>query len=142
MVDTADGERFSSTVVPYLHVAGGATALEYYTAAFGATEVFRMTDENGLISHASFTIGDASFNLSDEWPEKGLQSPNTLGGHSVSLVLTVEDAEAFIERLTRFGVQIERELDDTEPGWHGGWVIDPYGHRWLIMSEKPEPDDR
>ena len=36
-----------STVTPYLIVPDGAAAIEFYTKAFGATEIFRMAGEDG-----------------------------------------------------------------------------------------------
>ena len=61
------------TVTPYLIVKGAARALELYKKAFGATELFRMTQPDGRIGHAEIKIGDSPIMLADEFPEIGAQ---------------------------------------------------------------------
>ncbi|GAA2092162.1 hypothetical protein GCM10009841_00920 [Microlunatus panaciterrae] len=133
-VGTEPTEELPRTVVPYLAVAGGGEALDFYARAFGAREVMRM-DEGGLIAHAEFTIGGARFFLSDEWPSLNVRSPATLGGFSVSLAIEVADADALVERLAEHGATIERPVEaGPVEGTRAGWVVDPYGHRWHISS--------
>jgi PhnB protein len=123
------------SVVPYLAVNGGAAALEFYTRAFAARETFRLRNDDGTLGHAEFFIGRAKFFLADEWPVMGVKSPLTLGGYSVSLAITVDDADSFVLRLADEGATIERPVSDgPEPGTRAGWVIDPFGHRWHISS--------
>jgi len=44
------------SMAPYIVVRGGEAAIAFYTAAFGATELFRMTDpSDGRIGHAELT---------------------------------------------------------------------------------------
>lgn len=122
-------------LVPYLAVDGGVAALEFYAEAFGAVETSRMIADDGRVAHAEMTIGGAAVYLSDEWPELGVRSPTTLGGFAVSLVLEVDDADAFVTRLARSSVRVEREVGPgPEPGTRAGWVIDPFGHRWHVWS--------
>ncbi len=124
-----------NVVVPYLAVVGGADALEFYTSAMGAMEISRMVNDDGTIGHAEFTIGRARFFLADEWPEMGVQSPISLGGYAVSLSIEVDDAPAWVERAAAAGARIERPVrPGPEEGSQSGWIIDPYGHRWHIMS--------
>jgi PhnB protein len=124
-----------ASVVPYLAVNGGAAALEFYSRAFGARETFRITNDDGTLGHAEFIIGQARFFLADEWPVMGVRSPLSLGGYSVSLAITVDDADAYVARLADAGATVERPVDDgPEPGMRAGWVIDPFGHRWHISS--------
>lgn len=123
------------TLVPYLAVTGGVAALDFYARAFGAIETSRMLADDGRVAHSEMTIGGAPVYLSDEWPELEVRSPCTLGGCSVSLVLEVDDADAFVTHLARSDVRVEREVGPgPEPGTRAGWVIDPYGHRWHVWS--------
>jgi len=44
-------------VTPCLVVQGGAKALEFYTAVFGATERMRFPGPDGTLAHAEIQIG-------------------------------------------------------------------------------------
>ena len=45
-------------VTPYLIVAGGAAAIDWYRNVFGAEEVSRWTGGAGRIAHAELRIGE------------------------------------------------------------------------------------
>src|SRR6516162_2149353 len=83
---------------PYLCVRGGAAAIEFYTEAFGATELMRLAEPDGRIGHAEIRIGDATIMLSDEYPEMEIVSPQSLGGTPVLIHLYVEDVDALFAR--------------------------------------------
>jgi PhnB protein len=128
---------FRGSVIPYLAVADAAAALAYYAEAFGAVETFRIEDGN-KIGHSEFQIFGAVFYLSDEWPEMKVKSPATLGGYSVSLALTVPDADQFVRQVAARGARVERPVTEgPREGTRAGWVIDPFGHRWHISSAAP-----
>ena len=78
---------------PWLSVRNSAGAVEFYKAAFGAIEVFRLEgSEGGLVSRLS--IDGAESWLSDESPENGNYSPDTPGGATARMILTVPDPDA------------------------------------------------
>src|SRR5437016_1925673 len=79
------------SVTPYLYVKGAAKALEFYKQALGATEKFRMPMADGRVGHAEITIGDSVVMLADEFPERNVRGPQTLGGVSSSLMIYVEE---------------------------------------------------
>jgi PhnB protein len=119
-------------VVPELSVRDGRSAVEFYEEAFGATEVYRVggTGENPSVV-SQLTIGDASFWVSDESPEHGNFSPESLGGSTVRLLLIVDDPDAWVERAVSRGAREVRPVAD-EHGWRLGRIEDPYGHHWEI----------
>jgi PhnB protein len=119
-------------VVPELSVRDGRSAVEFYEEAFGATEVYRVggTGENPSVV-SQLTIGDASFWVSDESPEHGNFSPESLGGSTVRLLLIVDDPDASVERAVSRGAREVRPVAD-EHGWRLGRIEDPYGHHWEI----------
>ena len=130
-----DQRDLPSSVVPYLAVVGGVDALHFYATAMGAVETNRMANDDGTLGHAEFMIGRARFYLADEWPEMGVRSPVSLGGNSVSLSIEVDDAQAWVERATNAGARIERPVEPgPEEGSQSGWIVDPFGHRWHLMS--------
>lgn len=127
------------TVTAYLCAKTAAEALEFYKRAFGAEELYRFVGEDGRIGHSELRIGETVLYLSDEWPEMGVRSPQSLGGNSVSLVLSVPDADAAFQQAVNAGAKVERPLKD-EPYGRSGWVIDPFGHRWSIQTPNPDFD--
>jgi PhnB protein len=124
----------AESVIPYLCVHDAAAALAFYAAAFGAHEDERWTDDAGRVGHAQFSIGAAVLFVSDEYPEVNAVSPHTLGGTTVALHLSVPDADAMQARAVAAGATKDRPVSDQPDGRRGGWVTDPYGHRWSISS--------
>ena len=129
-------------VTAYLCANGAAEAIEFYKNAFGAEERYRMDDESGRIGHAEIVVHGTVIYISDEWPEMRVLSPKTLNGSSVSFVIDVDDADADFARAVSAGATVERPVKD-EPYGRGGWVIDPFGHRWSIQRANPnfKPED-
>ncbi len=129
-------------VTAYLCANGASDAIEFYKTAFGAEEKYRMTGDDGRISHAEITIGGTALYLSDEWVAMHVLSPKTVGGNSVSFVLNVADVDAAWKRALDAGATVERPITEAPYG-RSGWVIDPFGHRWNLMTPNPDfnPDD-
>ena len=123
-----------STLTPYLCCADAAAAISFYAAALGAAEVERWTADDGRIGHAELDVTGNRIFLADEHPEIDVVSPTTLGRTPVSLVLEVPDADAAVERAAAAGASVERPVTDQPGGRRGGWVVDPFGHRWNLTS--------
>ncbi|MBO9717992.1 MAG: VOC family protein [Pseudoxanthomonas sp.] len=116
----------------YLCVADAARAIDFYRRAFGATEKFRLVEPDGRIGHAEVDFDGATLMLGEEYPEYGIRKPDPAHGHSASLHLHVDDADATIERAVAAGATLERAPADAFYGERSGVVIDPCGHRWNI----------
>ena len=125
-------------VIPYLHVKGSARAIEFYQQAFGATEVMRLTEPNGRIAHAEIRIGEARIMLADEYPEHAIVGPQTLGGSSVDLSLTVDDVDAVVARAVAAGARLLRPVADQFYGERTGKLEDPFGHVWDVSMTLEE----
>jgi PhnB protein len=124
-----------TTIVPYITVKGAARAIDFYKQVFGAVEdAARYTEPGGRIGHAELTIAGARLMLSDEHPEIGVLSPETLGGSPMTLHVTVPDAGATIERAAAAGAVIQRAVQDQPYGERSGTIKDPFGHRWMIAT--------
>ena len=122
------------SVTPYLYIRGAARAIEFYTRAFGATEVVRMDGQNGTVGHAEIKIADSTIMLADESPQMGALSPQTIGGSAVSLLLYVTDVDTVFARAVKEGATVERPVADQFYGDRMGGVKDPFGHVWFIAT--------
>lgn len=119
-------------VFPYLCVSDAKAAIEFYTAAFGGKEKFRLTEPSGRIGHAEIELGDTTLMLADEYPEFGFRSPATIGATGLTIHLHVDDADALIQRMVELGAKLDRAPADHFYGERSGSVYDPFGHRWMI----------
>jgi PhnB protein len=115
-------------ILAQLSVRRGSEALAFYAQAFGAVVDYQVGDESIV---AQLSVGDATFWVSDESPENGHASPETLGGTSLRLLLLVDDPQAAFTRAVSAGATAVHPVQD-QYGWRLGRVRDPFGHHWEI----------
>jgi uncharacterized glyoxalase superfamily protein PhnB len=126
-----DGMR---SVTPHLVCDGAGAAIDFYKAAFGATEVGRMPGPDGRLMHAQITIGDSAVMLVDESPTFGMLGPKSLKGTPVTIHLYVADVDAFVDRAVGAGAKVVMPLADMFWGDRYGLLEDPFGHRWSVAT--------
>ena len=121
---------FRNSIAPWLSVRKSAQAVEFYKLAFGAAEVYRLDGgSKGVVARLS--VDGAEFWLSEESPEHGNFSPETLSGSSVKMILTVADPDAVFAQAINSGASEVFPVSEGH-GWRVGRVMDPYGHHWEI----------
>lgn len=125
-----------SAITPYLSVTNAQRAIDFYKKAFGAKETGRITMPDGSIAHAELEIGGAKIMLADENKEWGNLSPQTLGGSATGICLYVENVDEVFARALKEGAKVEGDMEvkDQFYGDRGGSLIDPFGHKWMIMT--------
>ncbi len=128
--DTSTTTSIAYSLAPMLSVRNGARAVEFYKSAFGAIEVYRMEDPGGSVV-ARLAIEGAEVWLADESPEHQNFSPESLGGGTARMILTVPDPDAMFARAVAAGAR-EVFAVVEEYGWRLGRVVDPFGHHWEI----------
>jgi PhnB protein len=116
----------------YLCVRNARAAIDYYIRAFGARELFRLTEPDGKVGHAEMDLDGHVLMLCEEYPDMGVRSPEGLAGTAVTLHLHVDDADALLARAVEAGGTLERAAQDHFYGERSGTLRDPFGHRWLI----------
>jgi PhnB protein len=122
----------NTAIAPMLSVRNGVRAIEFYKAAFGADELFRIDDESSGAVVARLSMGESEFWLADESPEHGNFSPESLGGGSVRMVMIVKDPDAAFERAVIAGANVVWPVSNQPYGWRVGRIVDPFGHHWEI----------
>jgi PhnB protein len=120
------------SVSPELSVRRGRDAVEFYKAAFGAVEVYRVggTEEQGDVV-SQLAVGNTSFWVSDESPANKSFSPESLGGSTVRLLLVVEDPRSVVERAVVLGATEVAPVEEAHRSLLGR-IEDPFGHHWEI----------
>ena len=126
------------SVTPYLIVKGAAKAIEFYKKAFGATERTRMAESDGRIGHAEIQIGDSCIMLADEFPERNIVGPESLGNTPAMIHLYVEDVDAVAKKALAAGAREIRPVQDQFYGDRSGMFSDPFGHKWNISTHKED----
>ena len=125
---TAKSQKTS--IAPMLSVRRGAQAVDFYKAAFGASEVFRIDSDSGEVV-ARLSVEGAEFWVADESPEHLNFSPESLGGGTVRMVMVVEDPDSAFLRAVTAGATAVHPVSN-EYGWRLGRIVDPFGHHWEI----------
>ncbi len=120
---------------PYLRLRRAGEAIAFYKRAFGAEELFRLSEPSGRIGHAELKVGTITVMLSDEFPEYGIQGPEGLGGTSFAMHLHVDNADDAIRCAVEAGATAVMKPADHFYGERSGRVRDPFGHEWSISHE-------
>src|SRR5262245_30720541 len=118
-----------TAITATLSVRGWDSAMEFYTRAFGAVELYRVP--GGGVGQLS--VDGAEFWVADESPEHQNFSPESLGGCSVRMLLLVDDPAAMSARAVAAGAKEIVAVADAH-GWRIGRVLDPFGHHWEIAK--------
>jgi PhnB protein len=117
------------TSAPWLFVRDSFKAVQFYKDAFGAIETYRHEGRGGVVARLS--IGSSEFWVSDESPEHGNFSPETLRGTSFRILITDPDPDLLFARATNAGAGLVHPMSEGH-GWRVGRLVDPFGHHWEI----------
>lgn len=120
-------------VTPYLICKNAEAAIDFYKRAFGAEELFRIGSP-GMVGHAELKVGNAIFMMADEHPDMGAVSPETVGGSPVTLMIYIQDVDAFTEKAIAEGLTVLRPVKNQFYGDRSGQFKDPFGHVWSFAT--------
>ena len=134
-VEPATATRASAA--PRIAFKHAAKAIEFYKAAFGARETMRF-EHAGTIPHAELTIGDSVILVTDEWPEGGRFSAETLGNSPVAMALSVPNVDIFFQHAVNAGATIVFPVKDQFYGRREGTLRDPFGYLWSVSTVTEE----
>ncbi|RWU21591.1 glyoxalase [Pseudomonas alkylphenolica] len=123
------------SITPYLGIKDAGKAIDFYKAAFGAVEMFRLESPDGRIGHAELKIGNSSIMLADPCDmEGGLVSSQSLNAAAIGLHLYVEDVDAVYAQAIKAGGTPLRAVENQFYGDRSGTLKDPFGNLWFVSS--------
>ncbi len=125
-------DRYLHSVIPHVMIEGASTAIEFYTQALGAIELFRISQPNGRIVHAEISIGGSIFMVGDA--EGSFHDPQSLGGTPVGLHVYVENADALFAQAVGAGAKAIQPVQAMFYGDRMGMLEDPFGHIWVLLT--------
>lgn len=124
-----------TSITPYLCVKGGAGAIEFYTNVFGATVVTRNDGPDGTVAHAELDFGNGRLQLSDPAPNHNLTAPDGSDAVTHSYVHYCADVDDVYARAVAAGGRGLGLPETFVTGDRYGAVLDPFGHRWTLMTK-------
>lgn len=142
MTATTIPETYRNAVVAHIMVDGATNAIDFYTRAFGADELFRLDGPDGRVVHAEVRIQGSTIMLGDaEGPL--FSAPTAVGTTTVGLHVFVDDVDALAQRATAAGAELLQPPADQFHGDRTATLKDPYGHVWIFLThlEDLTPDE-
>lgn len=118
-----------TSIAPWLHVKGSAQAVEFYKSALKATEDYRLNIPDGTVV-AKLLVNGAAFWVGEEAAPDSL-GPQSLGGVSARIILTVDDPDTLFAQVLAAGATQVFAVTEAY-GWRIGRLVDPFGHHWEI----------
>src|SRR5271169_6319064 len=92
------------SIAPWLEVKSGARAIAFYKTAFGALEIYHIESPDGAVV-SRLSVEGAEFWLSGEPPALDNSNPESVGGGSVRMILTVADPDAMFAQAVAAGAK-------------------------------------
>jgi PhnB protein len=118
------------TITPNMIVKSVDEAVSFYTSAFGAEEIMRLTVPDGRVVHCELKFGDSRVNVGvaiEGWPE-----------HAMLAQIFVENSDETFARVVAAGCTPLTQPTDMFFGFREARVVDPFGNTWTISTRKEE----
>lgn len=126
------------TVTPRLIVRNGADAIDFYVAAFKATEIGdRVIGAQGEVVHAEVSIGDSVVMITEDLELANISTVLTVSSEdSVNAIMATywENVDEVWDSAVNAGAQIIFPLEDHFYGERGGRLRDPFGQQWMLSQ--------
>jgi uncharacterized glyoxalase superfamily protein PhnB len=131
-------------IVPHLVVRDAAEAVGFYRRAFAATVLYRSPSPSGAGEHIHLKIWSSLIQVSTEEPAQKrdriegalLASPETLAGSTCVFQVGVDNVDEAYKHAVDEGASPAWPPTDMFWGDRYGWVRDPFGHVWALVTVK------
>lgn len=127
-------QTIEPTVSFSLTVKDASSALNFYSEALGAEELFRMPTPEGGVAHAEFMIGNTRIYISDEaadWHAFAMPEGATA---SCLFAIKTEDCDKSYNQAIKAGAESLGEPMNTFWGTRSAMIKDPFGYRWSFSQ--------
>ncbi|HZG94656.1 MAG TPA: VOC family protein [Mycobacteriales bacterium] len=129
-----------TTLTPFFCCVGAARAIEFYTQVFGATVVSRNDLPDGTIAHCELQLADGRMQLSDPMPAHHMVAPSGDEDVSRSTVVYLPDVDAVYAAAVAAGAKGYGDPETFVTGDRYAAFLDPFGHRWAVMTRVQDVD--
>lgn len=129
-----------TSITPFLVIDGAARAIDFYTSVFGATVASRNDLPDGAVAHAELQFDQGRIQLSDPSPTLGLVAPDGTDQVNHSNVIYCDDVDAVWSTAVDAGATPYEEPSTFVTGDRFGSLLDPFGHRWAIITRIEDVD--
>jgi uncharacterized glyoxalase superfamily protein PhnB len=129
-----------TSLTPFVVCDGAAAAIDFYTSVFGATVVSRNDLPDARVAHAELQFAQGRLQLSDPMPDLHLVAPSGDDAVTGSTVLYVEDVDAVYAAAVAAGAKGYEEPQTFVTGDRFGALLDPWGHRWAVLTRVEDLD--
>jgi PhnB protein len=116
-------------IEPQLWVRGASSAVIFYRAAFDATVLRCVGEEDDIV--AQLAVGAARFWVTEADEAAQRFSPQAIDGTTGRTPLVVDDPDDVVSQAVQAGARETAPVAE-EHGWRLGRIVDPYGHEWEI----------
>lgn len=115
-------------------------AIDFFVRAFGFALRIKVDGDDGSVKHSELTYGEDGLIMVSTPHRPWSKSPRALdGANTQSLMMYVDDVDAFVENAQKHGAKVISEPTDVDYG-EGYWadrsaeLVDLEGHRWWITQ--------
>jgi PhnB protein len=129
-------ERYRDAVIAHIMLDDAAAAIDFYTRALDAAEVFRIAGPDGRILHAEIAIEGSLVMLGDA--DEPFASPATLGATTMGLHVYVEDVDTRFAKAVEAGASVLQQPQDMFYGARTAMLQDPFGHIWVLLTHQQD----
>ena len=119
---------------PYLYYQDVSKALEWLSRVFGFSHRFSLPAKDGSLVHAEVGLDDAVIMMGICSTERGVQSPQQLGGVNQSLYIYVDDVDTHFAQVKAAGATILMEPEEMFWGDRIYDAADLEGHKWTFAQ--------
>ena len=123
-----------STVSVSLTVKDVNEALNFYTRAIDAKELYRIASPEGVVVHAEFMVGSSRMYISCESPEWHAYAMPKDVMASCCFSIATDNCDASYQKATAEGGDGLSEPQDQFWGMRTAVIKDPYGYRWAFRQ--------
>jgi PhnB protein len=132
-----------TTLTPYFCVTDAASAIDFYCAVLDGAVVGRNDNPDGTVAHCEIALPSGRMQLSDPAPAHHLVPASGADDVSRSTVAYVPDVDRAYARAVELGAKGYGEPETFVTGDRYATFLDPWGHRWAVMTrvEAVDPEE-